>query len=367
MPAYIPPIGSPMEEIDTPALVINLPAMERNIKRMAGFFAGKQARLRPHAKTHKCAIIAQKQLEAGNAVGITCAKLGEAEMLVAGGIRDILIANQIVGPTKIARLAGLARHADLMVAVDDAANVAELGAAAVAAGSELRVLVEVNIGMNRCGVEPGEPALALARFVAETPGLRFMGLQGYEGHLVMLPNPEERRQKALAAMQTLVETRRFIESHGLPVAIVSGGGTGTYNISSTVPGVDEIQAGSYVFMDTKYRSVGIDFECALTVLATVISRPTPTIAITDAGHKVATTEFGLPELKDLPGAALVRFSEEHGKIEFAEPNRDLKPGDKVEYIVSHGCTTINLHDRYFGVRNGRLEAVWDIAGRGQSQ
>jgi D-serine deaminase-like pyridoxal phosphate-dependent protein len=356
-----------MEELDTPALVIDLPAMERNIRRMSSFFAGKRAQLRPHAKTHKCAIIAQKQLDAGNAVGITCAKLGEAEVLVAGGIRDILIANQIIGKHKIARLAALARHADIMVAVDDPANATDLGAAAVAAGVELRVLVEVNIGMNRCGVAPGEPALALARYVAGTKGLRFMGLQGYEGHLVMLPNYEERKEKALAAMQTLVDTRRFIEASGLPVYIVSGGGTGTFNISSTVPGVDEIQAGSYVFSDTKYRSVGVDFECALTVLASVISRPTPTVAITDAGHKVATSEFGMPEIKDIPGATLAKLSEEHGKIEFAEANRDLKVGDKVQYIVSHGCTTINLHDRYFGVRDGRLEVVWDIAGRGKSQ
>lgn len=367
MTAYVPRIGSPKEEIDTPALLIDLPAMERNIARMAQYFADKPAKLRPHAKTHKCAIIAHKQLAAGNAVGITCAKVGEAEVLVAGGIRDILIANQIVGPQKITRLMGLARHADLMVAVDDPQNVDELSAAAVAAGAQLRVLVEVNIGMNRCGVEPGEPALALARKVAEAKGLRFAGLQGYEGHLVMHPDPQERRQRAVAAMQTLVDTRRYIEAAGLEVSIVSGGGTGTYDASGTVPGVDEIQAGSYVFMDTKYRSVGVDFECALTVLATVISRPTPTVAITDSGMKVLTSEFGLPAVKDLEGATLARLSEEHGKVEFSSPNRDLKIGDKIEFIVSHGCTTINLHDRYYAVRDGRLEAVWEIAGRGKSQ
>ncbi|MHB1004277.1 MAG: DSD1 family PLP-dependent enzyme [Chloroflexota bacterium] len=367
MPAYIPPIGSPVDEIDTPALLIDLPAMERNIERMAKFFADKPAKLRPHAKTHKCPIIAQKQLAAGNAVGITCAKLGEAEMLVAGGIQDILIANQIVGSHKIARLMGLAHHANLMVAVDDPGNVTELGAAAVAAGLELRVLVEVNIGMNRCGVEPGEPALSLARFVADTKGLRFTGLQGYEGHLVMNPSPEERRQRTLAAMKMLVDTRRLLEANGVPVEIVSGGGTGTHYITGTIPGIDEIQAGSYVFMDTKYRSVGIDFETALTVLATIISRPTPDIAVTDAGMKAMTSEFGVPEVKGIEGATLAKLSEEHGKIEFAHPNQDLKIGDKVQMIVSHGCTTINLHDRYFGIRDGRLETVWDIAGRGKSQ
>ncbi len=367
MPTYIPLLGSPKEEIETPALLIDLPAMERNIARMAAFFADKPAKLRPHAKTHKCAIIAHKQLAAGNAVGITCAKLGEAEMLVAAGIKDILIANQIVGRQKIARLAGLARHANLMVAVDDPHNVDDLSAAVVAAGAQLRVLVEVNIGMNRCGVEPGEPVLALARKVAEAKGLRFAGLQGYEGHLVMHPDPAERRERTLAAMRLLVDTRRYIEAAGLEVAIVSGGGTGTYDITGSVPGVDEIQAGSYVFNDVKYRSVGCDFECALTVLATVISRPSPTVAITDAGHKVLTSEFGLPELKGIAGGSLVRLSEEHGKVEFTAPNRDLKVGDKVEFIPSHGCTTINLHDRYFAIRDGRLEAVWEIDARGKSQ
>ncbi|MHB1417124.1 MAG: alanine racemase, partial [Chloroflexota bacterium] len=229
MPAYEPVIGCPKEDIDTPALLIDLPTMERNIERMAAFFADKRAKLRPHAKTHKCPIIAQKQLAAGNIVGITCAKLGEAEVLVEGGIRDILIANQIVGPQKIARLMGLARHADVMVAVDDPVNVEALSAAATAAGVQLRVLVEVNIGMNRCGVEPGQPALALARKVAESKGLRFMGLQGYEGHLVMRPDFAERRDMALADTKKLVDTRRLIEGAGLAVEIVSGGGTGTYN------------------------------------------------------------------------------------------------------------------------------------------
>jgi D-serine deaminase-like pyridoxal phosphate-dependent protein len=361
------PIGCARDQIDTPALLIDLPAMERNLARMAAFFADKPAKLRPHAKTHKSPVIAQKQLAAGNAVGITCAKLGEAEVMVEGGIKNVLIANQIVGRQKIARLAALARHAEIMVAVDNPDNVADLAAAARAAGSHIDVLVEVNVGMNRCGVEPGEPALALARVVAESEGLRFLGLQGYEGHLVMNPNPEERREKALAAMGTLVATRRLIESSGLPVQIVSGVGTGTYNVSGNVPGIDEVQAGSYVFMDTKYRSVGIDFECALTVLATVISRPTPTLAITDAGAKVLSYEFGLPELKGIPGGALKRLSEEHGTIVFDAPNDSVKVGDKVELIVSHGCTTINLHDRYFAIRDGRLEAVWPIAARGKSQ
>ncbi len=367
MNSYAGNIGQSKWDLDTPALLIDLPAMERNIARMAAFFADKKAKLRPHAKTHKCPTISHMQLEAGNAVGITCAKLGEAEVLAAAGIKDILIANQIVGQQKIARLVGLAHYTDVMVAVDDPINVEQLSAAAVDAGVQLRVLVEVNIGMNRCGVEPGEPTLELARKVAEARGLRFMGLQGYEGHLVMHPNLEERRQRTLAAMKSLVETRRLIEGAGLEVAIVSGGGTGTYDITGTVEGVDEVQAGSYVFNDVRYRSVGAHFDCALTVLATVISRPTPTLAITDAGHKVLTSEFGLPELVGIEGASLIGLSEEHGKVEFKVPNRDLRPGDKVEFIPSHGCTTINLFDFYHAIRDDRLEAVWEVAGRGKSR
>ena len=367
MNSYAGSIGQSKWELDTPALLIDLPAMERNIARMAAFFADKKAKLRPHSKTHKCPTISHKQLAAGNAVGVTCAKLGEAETLAAAGIRDILIANQIVGPQKIARLVGLAHHADVMVAVDDPINVEQLSSAAVDAGVRLRVLVEVNIGMNRCGVEPGEPALELARKVTESKGLRFMGLQGYEGHLVMHPNLEERRQRTLAAMKSLVDTRRLIEGSGLEVAIVSGGGTGTHDITGTVDGVDEIQAGSYIFNDVRYRSVGAHFDCALTVLATVVSRPNPTLAVTDAGHKVLTSEFGLPELVGIDGASLIGLSEEHGKVGFKTPNRELRPGDKVEFIPSHGCTTVNLFDHYHAIRDDRLEAVWEIAGRGKSR
>ncbi|HEX9015070.1 MAG TPA: DSD1 family PLP-dependent enzyme, partial [Chloroflexota bacterium] len=346
---------------------VDLDIMTGNLARVAAYTREHGLGLRPHTKTHKCPLISQKQLAAGNAVGITCAKLGEAEVLAAAGIRDILIANEIVGAQKIARLMALRHHTDVMVAVDDPVNVAQLSDAAVEAGVELRVLVEVNIGMNRCGVEPGEPALDLARKVEAAKGLRFMGLQGYEGHLVMNPDLDERRRKTLAAIGSLVETRRLIECADIEVRIVSGGGTGTFDITSTIDGMDEIQAGSYVFNDVKYRTVGAPFECAMTVLASVVSRPAPGLAITDAGHKVLTSEFGMPEVKGIEGATLARLSEEHGKIELANPDVQLRPGDKVELIPSHGCTTINLFDNYHGVRDGRLEAVWEIAGRGKSR
>jgi D-serine deaminase-like pyridoxal phosphate-dependent protein len=268
-------IGFPVAEIDTPALLLDLDIMEQNIARMAEAFRGIKAKLRPHVKTHKTPIIAHRQLAAG-AIGVTCAKLGEAEVMVEGGIRDILIANQIVGSRKITRLVNLARHADLIVAVDDPQNVAELSQAAQAAGVSLRVLIEVNIGMHRCGVEPGEPALALAQEVDRSAGLIFSGLMGYEGHLVFVSDLAERKERVYRDLQILLDTVSFLESKGLAVEIVSSGGTGTAMLTGALPGITEIQAGSYVFMDGRYRTIeGVEFDCALTLLTTVVSRPTP--------------------------------------------------------------------------------------------
>ncbi|MDI3339493.1 MAG: DSD1 family PLP-dependent enzyme [Sphaerobacter sp.] len=361
-------VGKPLDEVDTPALLIDAGALERNIARIAAYLADKPARLRPHAKTHKSPIIAHMQLAAG-AVGITCAKLGEAEALVEGGIRDILIANQIVGPAKIARLVRLARYADLAVAVDDFENAQQISDAAEAAGTTVRVLVEVNIGMDRCGVEPGQPAVELALRVAELPGLRFFGLQGYEGHLVGVPERAERERRVRAAMEQLIETRRMIEAAGLPVAAVSGGGTGTFDITSTIEGFDEIQAGSYVFMDAWYRRVeGPDtaFEPALFLWSTIVSRPAPDRAVGDIGLKTATPEHGLPTAFGISGVETLSLSEEHVKLRVEGEARSLRPGDKIRFVPGHVCTTVNLHDCYVVVRDGVVEAVWPVAARGHS-
>jgi len=275
-------IGMVREDVDTPVLLLDLDIMEQNIASMADLVRRTPVALRPHAKTHKTPIIAHKQLGAG-AIDITCAKLGEAEVMVAGGVRDVLIANQIVGRQKIDRLVRLARHADLMVAVDDARNVNALSQAAQAAGASLRVLVEVNVGMHRCGVEPGQPALDLAQTVDQAPHLTFAGLMGYEGHLVFVPSLEERVQRVRNDLHALIDTVEFVESNGLPVKIVSSGGTGTAMITSTLPQITEIQAGSYVFMDGRYQTVeGLEFVCALSMLTTVVSRPAPDRIIIDA-------------------------------------------------------------------------------------
>ncbi|MGQ9553043.1 MAG: DSD1 family PLP-dependent enzyme [Anaerolineae bacterium] len=357
-------IGLSKWDLDTPALLLDVDVLEANIKQMARFFAGRPARLRPHAKTHKCAEVARRQLAAG-AIGITCAKLGEAEAL-AGAASDILIANQIVGASKIERLVRLRQQIDVMVAVDSAENVEQLSAAASAAGVTLRILVEVEVGMGRCGVASPEAALALSRQVEAAPGLKFAGLMGYEGHAVMIPDYEQRKATAEKAMATLTQTKAYLEEQGLPVGIVSGGGTGTYNFTGAYPGVTEVQAGSYATMDGRYVTIVPEFRPALTVLATVISRPTSDRAITDAGMKVLSPEFGMPPVLRPQGLHTTKLSEEHGTLA-GEGVTKLRLGDKVEVIPSHGCTTINLHDYYYVTQGERVVAVWPIDARGRAQ
>jgi D-serine deaminase-like pyridoxal phosphate-dependent protein len=356
------PIGLSMWEIDTPALCLDIAAVERNIAQLATFLKDKPAAARPHVKTHKSPAIAWLQLRAG-AIGITCAKVSEAEVMAQAGIRDILIANQVVGADKIARLVNLAATTEVMVAVDDLANAQELSVAAQAKKVRLRVLVEVDVGMHRCGVAPGAEALALAREVVKLPGLRFEGLMGYEGHAVMIPDLAERTRVAHEAMAQLIATRDLLLAEGIPVGIVSAGGTGTYAITGAYPGVTEIQAGSYATMDAKYREVGMDFELALSVMARVISVRGMDDAVIDAGMKTLSPEFGMPMVARPEGWTLVRLSEEHGQLR-RQGGAPLRRGDRVQLIPGHGCTTINLHDVYHVTRDGVVEAVWPVAARG---
>ncbi|MXV76399.1 DSD1 family PLP-dependent enzyme [Candidatus Poribacteria bacterium] len=364
-----PFIGMHKAELDTPALLIDLDKMEANIAAMANYFSKVNADLRPHVKTHKTPIIAHKQIAAG-AIGVTCAKLGEAEAIIHAGIRDVLIANQVVGPQKIARLINLAKHSEIMVAVDNAQNVQAISEAAVAKGATVRMLVEVNIGMNRCGVEPGKPALELAEQIRRSQNLSFEGLMGYEGHTVAKPNRAERNTAAREAMQRLVDAKHYLEKHNVAVSIMSGGGTGTFNITGSIPEMTEVQAGSYVLMDATYynvEGVGDHFDCALSVLATVVSRPHPNRVIVDTGLKVLAKEFGIPQPVGLNGVEMTGLSEEHGTMQVSDASVSLKPGDKLEILPTHCCTTVNLHDRYYGIRNGIVESVWNIAARGKAQ
>ena len=364
-----PFIGMHKTELDTPALLIDLDKMEANIETMANYFSTVNAGLRPHVKTHKTPIIAHKQIAAG-AIGVTCAKLGEAEAVIHAGIRDVLIANQIVGAQKIARLINLAKHSEIMVAVDNAENVQAISEAAAAKGATVRMLIEVNIGMDRCGVEPGEPTLKLAEQIRQRPNLIFEGLMGYEGHTVAKPIRSERDAAAREAMQRLVDAKAYLEKHGVQVSIMSGGGTGTFNITGSIPEMTEVQAGSYVLMDSTYRNVegvGDHFDCALSVLATVVSRPSANRMIVDTGLKVLAKEFGIPQPVGVNGVEMTGLSEEHGTILVSDENVSLKPSDKLEILPTHCCTTVNLHDRYYGIRNGIVESVWNIAARGKAQ
>lgn len=359
-------VGLHKSELDTPALLIDLPTMERNLSKMAEHLKDTGVKLRPHVKLHNATpALAHLQMRAAGSTGVTCAKLSEAETLAAAGIRDILIANQIVGPRKIRRLVNLAAYTDVMVAVDSYENVAELSRAAVARGVQIRVLVEVNIGHDRCGVAPFQPALDLARAVYEAPGLKFCGIMGYDGHCTFHVSEEEREAVSLKANQLLADTRRYIEDNGLEVEIVSAAGTFTYKYASRVPGITEVQAGTYLLMDTAFREKGVrDFDCALTVLATVISRPSwaknHDLAIIDAGRRELDPYFGLPEVKAPCGATVFSLSQEHGRVRLEGAACNLKIGDKVELWVRNANDTIKLFDRFYAMRNDVVEAVWEI-------
>jgi len=352
-------IGQGLDAIDTPALVVDLDILDRNLARMAGFFASRACRLRPHFKSHKCVALARRQLAAGQTSGITCAKLAEAEVLVAGGARDVLIANQVVGERKAWRLAELNRRAMVRCAVDAVESVVALGAAARTAGVVIPVLVEVDVGMGRCGVLPGKPAIELATRVAATPGLRFDGLQGYEGHVVCLPDPTERATRTRAALAPLIETRRALAAASLPAALVSSGGTGTYDITGALEGIDEVQCGSYALMDTAYAKIRPEFDVARWVLATVIS-VRGNQAVVDVGVKGLGNEFGLPQVAGHPGATARYVAEEHVPFE----GLTARVGDRVRVIPSHGCTTNNLYRCMWVVQRDRIVDVWAIEGSG---
>jgi D-serine deaminase-like pyridoxal phosphate-dependent protein len=357
---YLPPLGTRLEELDTPALVVDAAVLEQNIARMAEWSRQTGCAVRPHAKAHKTPLIARKQLEAG-AIGICCAKLGEAEAMVAGGVPSVLITSELTGAAKLSRLIALARHAEVLVVVDDAANASELSRAATAAGLQLGVLVEVNVGQDRCGVAPGDPAADLAATVADLPGLRFAGLQGYEGNLQHVRTVEERR--CLASMAQLLKSRRAVEARGLTVDICTTGGTGTHEIAGVQPGVTEVQPGSYIWMDADNLQVqGVPYAGGLTVLTTVISRQRSDAAIVDAGQKAISQDGqGGPQVKRA-GLSYAPMGDEHGKL-----TGDALPslGDVVQLVPSHCDTTVNLHDHLHVVRDGRLEAIWRIEGRGK--
>lgn len=361
--------GQTLAEVDTPALLLDLDAFERNLDRMDATLAGTRVRVRPHAKSHKCPEIALRQMAHG-AVGVCCQKVSEAEAMVEGGVMNVMVSNEVVGASKLARLAALARRARVSVCVDDAQNVADLDAAARAAGVKLDVLVEVNVGADRCGVEPGAPVVALARAIAASKNLRFAGLHAYQGAAQHVRRPADRQaaiDKAVAAVRTTLD---HLAAAGLKADVVTGAGTGTYLLEAGSGVYNEIQPGSYVFMDADYNR-NLDeagqpvkvFEQSLFVWTTVMSHPVPERAVVDAGLKALSVDSGMPLVADLPGVEFQKASDEHGVLALPA-GTTLKVGDKLRLIPGHCDPTVNLYDWIVGVRDGKVECVWPITARG---
>jgi 3-hydroxy-D-aspartate aldolase len=363
-------IGMSLDEVDTPALLIDLDAFERNMRRLADRVAGSGVKLRPHAKTHKCPVIALKQIELG-AVGVCVQKVSEAEAMVYGGVRNVLVTNEVVGRQKLRRLMALAGSANVGVCVDDRAQILSVDEAAAEAGIELPVHVEINMGGNRCGVEPGAPALALARQIGDTKHLRFAGLQAYHGSAQHLRGWTERQQAIRGAVEKAAMTRDLLHANGIACDDVTGAGTGTFEFEAGSGVYTELQCGSYIFMDADYgRNLDNDgaptrtFEPSLFVWATVMSRPAEERAIVDAGLKALAFDSGPPTVWDEPAATYERASDEHGRLGIAAATNRLKLGDKVKLVPGHCDPTVNLYDWYVGVRGERVEAVWPITARG---
>jgi D-serine deaminase-like pyridoxal phosphate-dependent protein len=362
--------GMREDEIDTPALVIDLDAFEHNLDTMAGFLAGAGVRLRAHAKTHKSPVIARLQMARG-AVGQCVQKVAEAEALAWGGVPDILVSNEVIGAAKIARLVALSGIARVAVCADDIQHVTEAEAAAEAAGARLSVLVEIDAGGGRCGVAPGPEAVALAQRIAGSKHLSFGGIQAYHGGAQHLRTPAARARAIEGAADGARRTVEQLRQVGLPCPIVGGAGTGTFQLEAASGVFTELQAGSYCFMDADYarnldeagRPVAT-FRQSLFVLATVMSAARPGVAVLDAGLKALSTDSGLPLVWGRENVAYVGASDEHGKLEFSSDTPAPKLGEKLRLVPGHCDPTVDRYDWYVGVRRGRVESLWPIAARG---
>ena len=363
-------VGMPLSQVDTPCLMLELDAFERNLRRLPDSLKGRDVRLRPHAKSHKSADIALRQIALG-AAGVCVQKVSEAAALIEAGVKDILIANEVVGAPKLELLAGLNRRAHVAVCADDAGNVSALDAAARAAGLSLDVLVEVDVGANRCGVQPGGPAVALAAQISRASNLRFAGLQAYQGSAQHIRSVGERQEAITRAVDYVRMTTRMLTEAGMKCEYVTGAGTGSYMFEAASNVYHEIQAGSYIFMDADYgRNLDRDgapirsFEPSLFVWATVMSRPTDDRAIVDAGLKALAFDSGPPTVWDEPAATYERASDEHGRLGITSTTNRLKLGDKVKLVPGHCDPTVNLYDWYVGIRGDRVAAIWPITARG---
>jgi D-serine deaminase-like pyridoxal phosphate-dependent protein len=345
-------------DVPTPALLVDLDALESNLDRMAAFFRNRPAKLRPHFKNHRVLSLVRKQLEAG-AIGMTCATVREAAILVEHNVPSILLANEILERDKLACLAKWSRRTEIIFAVDSDAGITAAASVAREHGIVLNVVVDVNIGMNRCGASPGVCTARLAK-AADAAGLRVRGLMGYDGHLQAQAASPERDELVRRGCQALVDSKALTEKEGIPLEIVSTGGTGTYEVSGDYPGVTEIQAGSYLLMDTLYVNRGSQFLPSLSILSTVISNPAPDRFVIDCGVKALSAERGLSIVKTMDGVELKALHAEHGLLEAHGLANGLKPGDHLELWVNYSDATVNLHSRMYGVSNREIKTVFAI-------
>ncbi|WP_439507873.1 3-hydroxy-D-aspartate aldolase BhcC [Yoonia sp.] len=366
--------GMDEADIQTPCLVLDLDALERNIKKMGDFAKSHGMRHRVHGKMHKSVDVALLQEKLGGSVGVCCQKVSEAEVFARGGIKDVLVSNQVRHPAKIDRLARIPKlGARAICCVDDVANIADLSAAAQKHGTQIECLVEIDVGAGRCGVQYGAPVVVLAKAINAAPGLKYAGIQAYQGAMQHLDSYAERQTKTQIAIEQVRETLDLLKAEGIESDIVGGGGTGSYYFESASGVFNELQCGSYAFMDADYGRIldkdgkRIDkgeWENALFILTSVMSHAKADKAIVDAGLKVQSVDSGLPLIYGRDDVTYVKCSDEHGVV--ADPGGVLKVNDKLKLVPGHCDPTCNVHDWYVGVRGGKVEVVWPVSARGKA-
>ena len=351
-------------EIETPFLWVDLDIMESNIEHLSSFFRSKELKWRPHSKGIKIPEIVNKLIDAG-ATGVTCAKLSEAEVMVDGGIKSILIANQIVGEKKLNRLCELSKKAEILVAVDNTEVADQMNRLAKKNNASLNILVEINIGMDRAGVKPGETTLNFCKYIHSLTHLNYLGVMAWEGHTCGILDPEEKNQMISDSLGHLTQTIELLKINDLEPKIISGAGSGTYQISTKHNVFNEIQSGGAVFTDEAYTKWGAITSSSLYLRSSVTSRPNSKRIITDAGWKTLPAWSVSPKPLELEEVESLSMSAEHGIVRTKTKNSVLKPGDYLDYQVGYGDATVFLHEQLFGIRKGFLESVWSVKGRGK--
>lgn len=365
-------VGMDEADIQTPSLVVDLDAFERNIEVMRAFCEKADVRHRVHGKMHKSVDIALYQIEKGNACGVCCQKVSEAEVFARGGVKDVLVSNQVRDPMKIDRLARIPKlGARTICCIDDIDNVIDLSTAATKHGTQIEVLVEIDCGAGRCGVVSGQPVVDIAKAVNAANGLKFSGIQAYQGAMQHMKNFDERKAKTAIAVDMVKETIYMLKAEGLDCDIVGGGGTGSYYFEGSSGVFNELQCGSYAFMDADYQRIDdergesiSEFANALFILTSVMSHTKADKAICDAGLKAQSVDSGLPYIFGRSDVEYIKCSDEHGVI--SDPDGVLKINEKLKLVPGHCDPTCNVHDWYVGVRNGMVESVWPVSARGRA-